>query len=487
MDSFITNAEGNFFVQEERSSIHAWLTCTGVGDLDIPGGDRTPIECPDPLNSGSFKISGFLKGSPGAGTYTLTRPLARIDNWLLDEAVCPFVGRINWVCRGNRQDPRNYEVAALMHNCDPSRRGISAPVAMTGGDEARVNTNADINFILYQTLYRLKVVTQAVSNTADANDIFFLPRRCEDRCGSARGLCKYGIMGLSGLYGYLYDSEIKKTADGGMDWNVTTDPYTWGGNTSKVLILETVGGTRFVSFRGASVAGAPAECAYSDDEGATWNNVAIGSVNGQAVTDYALSGADIFVACTGGYIYKSGNSAETWTAVAMGVPADTLNGIAFYDEFGYAVGQNNVFLVSLDSGDSWATGTGPAAGVHLLDVATNDKGHLFVTTNDARVFRSEDEGDTWTEWLDLVAGTIDWIDFDPDADYTGYMIHNDATPVGWLYRSEDGGASWYRVPGQTAGWNSGLNGGHICDLNHVYVVGNVHNGTTFVAYTSPTG
>jgi hypothetical protein len=32
--------------------------------------------------------------------------------------------------------------------------------------------------------------------------------------------------------------------------------------------------------------------------------------------------------------------------------------------------------------------------------------------------------------------------------------------------------------------NNGINDAHICDLNHVALVGNVYGGTTFVAMTT---
>ena len=81
----------------------------------------------------------------------------------------------------------------------------------------------------------------------------------------------------------------------------------------------------------------------------------------------------------------------------------------------------------------------------------------------------------------MIGNHADWIDFDVQNQYNAFLIHNDATPVGWVYRSEDGGATWRRVAGQAAGWTSGLNKGHICDANNVVVVGDVHGGTTFIA------
>jgi hypothetical protein len=105
-----------------------------------------------------------------------------------------------------------------------------------------------------------------------------------------------------------------------------------------------------------------------------------------------------------------------------------------------------------------------------------------VGTDDGRVFRSEDGGLTWVLALDLGGGTIDFIGFEPDANYVGFLVHNDGAMLGSVHRSEDGGASWFVVPGMPA--NLGINDGHICDLNTAFFVGNIDaGGTTFVVKT----
>lgn len=486
--SFITNSEGNFFYQTERRNPFTWLTCTGVGDINKPEGDTTPQYCPDPMNSGKFKIDGSIKGEPGFGTYSLTKPLVGVSNFLLD-LKCSMVGRVNWVCRGNRQNPRNYEVAVVMLNSDPTGKGIPNPARGGGDTEARVNTTLNLNFTEWITVYHLSMARQAVENTADGNVVWFFPQRCEDRCGPARGLCEEGIMGLDGAGGYLYDSEIKKTHDGNT-WAATpADPFTWGGNVQAIIGLETIAGIRYLVFRGIGVPAAPAECAYSDNNGTTWTNIFIGAVPGQYVLDVKVCGAKVVVCCSGGYIYVSENSGQTWRAVeSAAITGENLNSIVFYDgKHGYCVGNNNQYLYTVDGAEQWFGGTGPAGGLNLLSVAVNDKDHVFVGTNDARLMRTEDGTDgapTWEEWLNLTAGSIDWIEFD-EHQYVGFLIHNTGLPRGYVYKSEDGGADWVVQANQPV--NAGLNDGHVCDANHVIVTGNVYGvgGTTFVAKLQP--
>ncbi|NIN66276.1 MAG: hypothetical protein GTO63_16605, partial [Anaerolineae bacterium] len=357
MATFITNAQGNYFWQLTRDTVFDWLTCTGVGDIDIPEGELTPQYCPDPLSSGKFKIEGFIVGDPGAGTYSLTKPLAKVYNALLQQK-CEWVGRINWVCRGVREDPRNFELATLMIGSRPNRRGLANPVRGPEDTEARVQTNADLNFYHWAMIYPLSLNRQSVSNTANANFVFFLPELCEDRCSAARGLCEVGMMGLDRSGAYLYDSEVKLTSNGDTWTASALDPFTWGGNIECGLIMETVNGVRYIVFRGEAVAAAPPEAAFSDDAGASWTNVTIGAVVNIGVNACKLNGARIFVAMDGGYIWYSANQAVSWVNVENAVETtQNLNDLAFYEEYGYCVGQNGVFLRSVDSGITWNTVT----------------------------------------------------------------------------------------------------------------------------------
>lgn len=490
---FITNLEGNFFYQLKRSVPFSWLTCTGVGDVDMPEGEPDPVYCPDPLNSGKVMIDGFIRGEAGSGTYSLVKPLVSTRNFLLNTK-CKLVGRVNWICRANRQDPNNYEVALLMTDSEFRRRGIAAPVSHEP-PEARVNTNADLSFIKAMMLHRICIVQQAVDNTANGNSIHFLPARCEDRCGPARDMCEVGIMGLIGPGAYLYESEIKKTEDGGSNWAQTaTDPYAYGGDTGPVLQFDSISGVRFVVFRVEAVVGAPAECGVSDDRGVTWGNRFIGNVFGQAVQCVWQRGGDMIVGCNDGYIYISSDVGDTWTVQENGGEGtESINDIVFYgSDVGYTVADNNEMKLTLNGGNDWAALVGPAPAPTMADltsVTVNDEGHVFVGTDDGRLFRSEDQGASWLDrdglpgyWLDLGGGSIDVLKREDEANYVMTMIWNDSTPVGHLYRSEDGGATWREIAGMPD--NGGINDVHMCDLNHFAMVGNTYLGTTFVAMTT---
>ena len=484
MGEFYQAGEGDFFVQTERSEPFEHLTCVGVGDLPLPLGDLTPVYCPDPASKGKFVIEGYIQGEAGMGSTTLTKPLAAVANWLLEND-CGFEAFVTYACRGIRALASNYQLGAVLFGARPTTSTLLAAVAKGPDEEGRIETSAEINYLDRRLIYRIALERQALTNTADANAIFFLPKACESKCGPARGLCQEGYMALDGTQ---YNAEVKYTKNGGATWTqAAVDPFLYfGGDTLTGVGIEIADGHRAIFGRAAAV-DEFAEVAITEDWGASWDNVYVGTVLNQAINKLLYYGGKLWAACSGGYIYVSGDVGDTWTAQESAVEtAQDLNDLVMYSLLeGYAVGNANAFLYTTDGAD-WNARTGPAVGTNLLSVTVNDKGHVFVGAADGNLYVSEDAGVTWATRREFGAGSIDWVEFDVTRRYFGALVYNTAAGVGTLYRSFDGGASWERPSGQTAAWNSGLNSGAICDQNNIVVVGEAHGGTTFVAKASPT-
>jgi photosystem II stability/assembly factor-like uncharacterized protein len=337
----------------------------------------------------------------------------------------------------------------------------------------------------------------AVTNDENAYSVYFMPEICQDRTGPGRDLCEIGMIGLEGSGSYLgggglYGSEIKLTSDGSTWTESWGYPYDYQGITGACLILDTVSGAKYVAFRSEQIAGCYAECAVSIDGCYNWTNVAIGTVAGQGINDAALAGANIVAVASGGYIYISEDFAASFATMEAAVETtEDLLAVDFYDEdTGYAVGENNTILKTVEATKGadadWFALTGPTgAATHLNAVAVNDIGYVFVGDNAGVLWVSTDEGETWAQLRNFGAGSIDKIRFDEEGNYIGALIYNNSTPVGALYRSEDGGATWELVPDMPTG-NNGLNDLFICDPNYIVVVGDVgDDGTTFIAKTAP--
>ena len=488
---YIEGLDGDFFVQTARSENWSHLDCLMVADLPLPLGDLTNIYCPG-FRKGQVRTVGQIRGDPGTGTTTLTRPLSGTVNWLFENR-CSFEALITWACEGSREIPENFEVAAVLFGVNPTQPSISAPVVRERGDDVRIDVPVEVSYTGIYLVYHLSVNVVTVSNTAAANGIVFLPEACETKCASARDGCSEGYMALDGT---LYDSEVKYTTTGTSWAQTASDPFEDGGDAGPIVVFPTWDGHRVIVGRISVSTHLGAEISYSEDWGATWTDVDVSAVVGQVIGRNGLFryGGRIWAACSGGYIYMSSDLGNTWTLQESGTIATDLNAICMYSlEAGYAVGDSNGFLYTVNGSD-WYARTGPAAGVDLLSVAVNDKGDVFVGAADGNLYRSDDGGQNWLQtdgvtagaWLSFGAGSIDWIAFDEETRYFGFLIYNTADPLGTVYRSINGGATW-RAPatGQTGSWNSGLNAGHICDQNHAFVVGEAHGGSTMVAQVEP--
>lgn len=485
--TIIEASEQSLFVQADPTAVTEPLTCIGVGDITIPNGDRTIVYCPA-ATSGEYDPVGFIRGAKDPVTMTLTRPLETVYNFLLEGGDCSSVYRMNNVCPGTpRTLVTNYLLGVLMYGGEFTSRVLAAPAALEPGENARVNTTGEISALSVDFIKRLQSAPLAMTQTQHANEITMLPRACGNKCGLFRNLCAEGYMVLDTDYAGIYGDVVLWTSDTGATWTATASaPFTaLGRNGTDVEVILTAGGHRVI-VSGGAVPGLPPEISYSDDGGVTWYNVnpeTVGSAN-RGVNRLAWDRLNrLWAVADDGRIYVTGDIGNTWT-VSKGATAPTndLNDIEFASaSVGYAVGDSNVVLQTLD-GAMWNALTGPAVGVNMLSVAVNRFGHVFVGTNDARIFRSVDNGATWAQIADFGAGSVDKIEFDPNNGYVGYALWNNSTPRGDVRRTEDGGATWLGGEiGLTTPANAGLYGIHVCDANGLFVVGDTVGGTTFAA------
>ncbi len=482
----INSGHGRFFVQTDITQPFTILTCTGVGDLPLPRGDFTPKYCPDPEHAGKWKISSLVQGEPALPNVTLIKPYNEVYNFLVEQN-CPYHGLVIHVCEGIAVLPTKFLIAVVLFGMRISDSTLLAPVAEDPASADRVNTNAINVYTDRRFVKNLLFSRTAVDNTADANGLVFLPELCGSDCGNLpRGLCEVGFMGLDGAQ---YDSEIKKTEDG-TTWEVmgTADPFLYdGGDAGKPITFDISGGERIVFPRSSVAVGEPAEISWSEDRFVTDNPVYVGAVNDQTIQRLRKYLGVVWAAVSGGYIYKSVDMCDNWTTETAGtLTVEDLNDIVMYsDRIGYAGGDNNAFLYTLNGDDWLADRTGPIAATNLHTVAVNTDGHVFVGTANGTLYVSVNGGITWAVRRAFGAGILQRIEFDVETRYFGGLIHNTAAPVGTAYRSFDGGATWQTIPGQTATWNSGLTDIFICDQNHNVVVGDAQAGKTFIANAVP--
>ena len=469
MTEFIERYEANLFLQTDPSAVFSFLTCTGIGNITIPKGARTIKYKQDLRRSGKLVAAGSIQGVADFVTASITRPLESVNNYL-NEITCPLNARINWACRGTRTVLSNYELGALLYDSAFTTGAIEAPLA-GDGDNDRINTTGELSASRFTYVYPLAGGVTPMTSTTDVYALAVVPSECASKCGDKIGLGEIVWAGLE--YTTYTVGYVLVSKDYGATWvNPGWWPFSVGGDVVSIVIVDNQNGYRVIVAKGSAGAG-PAEISYSDDEGVTGTDVVVGAVNGQTIQmlkkDFR---GRIWAAATAGDIYVSLDNGVTWTETGSSATAETLYDIAFYDDsVGYAIGNNNAFVYTTNGGTTWAAGTGPSAGDNLVSYDVNYAGDLYVTNDDAELWRSTDGGDTWELMLDLT-GTMPQIRFDEDFRYFGYLASNTAAPVGTVYRSEDCGNTWagIGVPG-TDYPNAGLHCVCPVDPNMAYAGG----------------
>jgi photosystem II stability/assembly factor-like uncharacterized protein len=481
MTEFIEKYEGNLFIQQDPADPYEFLTCTGVGNVTIPKGTRTLKYKQDLRRSGKLVAAGTIQGVADFITASITRPLESVNNYL-HEISCPFNARINWACRGTRTVFTNYELGALLYDSAFTTGTIEPPLA-GDGDNDRINTTGDLSASRFTYVYPLAGKRMTMVSVTDVYALAVVPSECASKCGDKIGL---GQIVWAGFEETAYTvGYIQVSYDYGATWAAPAGwwPFALAGDISSIVIVDVATGYRVICARGSAAAG-PAEISFSDDEGATGTDVVVGAVNGQTIQMLKkdLRGR-IWAAATAGDIYMSATNGASWSANLGGTAtAQDLYDIVFYDDnTGYAVGNANAFIVTVDGGATWTAGVGPSAGDNLISLDVNYAGHVYVTNDDAELWRSTDQGATWELMLNLV-GTMNQVRFDDDFRYFGYLIADSAAPVGTLYRSEDAGNTWAQIGVPATDYlNAGLNCVAVCDANMAYIGGAPQAGTSFVA------
>lgn len=471
------------FIQVDPAEEYEYLTCVGVGATALPRRAQEIVYCPGVSFEGDFEPSDFVAGEQSEATMALTRPLYNVYNYLL-ELDCRFNNRLNWGCRGDRPILWGYELSLLFVQSIFTTGALDKGAVIAPGENARVMTSGDLKALRWAFLRQLSGVRQTIAATQGVNDINFLPKICYSKCSSYVGLGQEGYAVLDTDYLGIYGDTVLHTDDYGGTWTATpTSPFlTLGRNATAVLTVILPGDAHRVIVAGGPSPATWPEIGYSDDEGANWINVnpcTVGHGGDGVNALFRDRLGRIWAALDDGTICLSADQGATWSTAEDGVETgEDLNDIAFYTEqVGYAVGDNNAVLKTTDGGATWDLITGPTAAINLLSIAVNYMGFVFVSTNDARLFRSRDGGATWEAMLDLLVGSINRVRFDPKLQYVGYLIHDDGTPRGTMHRSEDGGVTWRAV---TTPANNGLNAVFICDPNTIYIGGEVVGTTGFI-------
>jgi photosystem II stability/assembly factor-like uncharacterized protein len=481
--------EGALFAQiNGPNTVPVYLGCHQIGDVDQPDGDIELIYCPDEKAPSTFKVVGSVKGAAGAITTTVTTDVTdELDD--LERVKCPFTLFVNMSKAGRKNVFTNADRTFVFGNTQVTSRGLTGLTARTPDDNTRSEQTFDISSEFLIRAFAPTISRQTITETSNINDITFCnDQRCRTDEDVAQDACETGYAVTDAPAGSPSATANVVATTNGSTWAATAaDPFAVTEDIIAVECFEVSrDDVRVIVARGTTDGANPAEIAYSDDSGATWTAVDVGSVNGEFAPTrfslFALNRDNVWMTSDGGYIYYSSDAAITWTAQESGsITSSAWNAIHFVDsDTGFVGGASNAMARTIDGGTTWSSITGPTARAAnaVICVSVLDRNRIWVGYDSGHLYYTLDGGTTWSLRSFTGSGVGDVRDIDFFNELLGFMISDNASPVGTVHWTKDGGYTWETITTPT---NVGLNALFVCDEWNFFVCGEAQGGTGFIA------
>lgn len=467
------------------NTVPVYLGCHEVGDITAPFGDITLIYCPDESGVNKFKVVNSVQAAAGAVTTDLTSDVTdEIDS--LERVFGTFTLFVHKIKRGRRDVFTQWDRSFVLLNARFSQGTLKALGARSPDNNARSEAGYSVSAEALLKPFRLTNSRQSISETENILGITFCNER-QDRTADNPAIDS-GQNGFAcANFATSASANILKTTNGATWAATAADPLAVSMKAVAVGCFD-LGrdATRVIVANGTTQASAPAQIAYTDDSGSTWTQVNIGATNAHFMaTQHSLWVRDrnsIWAVTNLGFIHKSADAGVTWTAQESGViNAAAWNAVHFVDaNVGLVGGAANALAKSYDGGTSWSSITGPSAqsAVAVTVVRVLDRNRWWVGYANGKLYYTLDAGVTWTERSFSGSGVGQVRDIKFRNELEGYMLTQNATPVGVIHMTIDGGYTWEALTTPT---NTGLNSLYIADEWKVFFCGNTQGGTGFIA------
>lgn len=232
-----------------------------------------------------------------------------------------------------------------------------------------------------------------------------------------------------------------KTTNGGNSWYYAQNVPGGGEinfiDTNNAFILE---------------AGSPFKLWSTSDGGNSWVNVS--SAGGAYIGDMSFADADNgWISGSGATIRRTTNGGVSWSNQNLGVATNLSAGVVDFVNIdtgycggGYG-GGSGFIQYTYNGGVTWNSGSLPSTA-HILGFSFVNAQIGYSVTTGGEVWKTTDAGQNWSvvnsiptpEWLENIYS------FDEDTLYVlardSYSSANGEIGIGYLYKSEDAGASW---------------------------------------------
>lgn len=472
----VQNSSKNaLWIQKNCYAPFTFLGCHDVSDLTVPRGDISSSR--QRVGKDKWAVQSTRRSIPDNPTVSF-RWYREIVG-LINDLPCPPNILVFYSRCGADDDPTNYDyidVLEAIEVTETTQANVVNAVAPDGetdvGGDIIVEASAE-----FSKLYTIKPLLSTDISVAaltgriiDDIAVCDPDPECEGVCATSTDGCQTLWIITRGSPGFYGDARIYKSTDGGSTWVEQTNSMTTDTDTLSAVSCD--GDVVVITNQDTS------EYQYSNDGGTTW---ALVTTLAQAANDvFVLGQTKIWFACDGGYIYFSNDKAASVSAQTSGtITTENLNSIHFADsELGYAAGNNNAFLRTINGGTNWSAVTGPAVGINLNIVrAVPDTDIVYVGDAGGEVYRSTDKGATWTTVINGYSTLSTGITDIQICECNVILVSGtDTNGLGSVYQSIDGGNTWTKQTTPANGADS-INALACCDVNTYYGVGD--DGLTF--------
>lgn len=471
MSDFYLAGQGSIWVQPDGPNTEPkYLGCHALLGIDAPKGDVTLYYCPDPSAPNKFRVDGSSQSAPGPVTFDIEMKVGKTADWL-EKVSCPVPVYVLMNTCG-RKDNFSFERAYAMPNTYITNESPANLAARNPDNQDEV---LDTFSMAAEDLHKgFEMVGQqkTTSETEDLNDIASCSDEgCAGDCGEASDVCDIMVIACDAAVGAT--ANVLRSTDRGAAWAATAaDPFAADEDILSIVCFPiSKDTTRILCVREADAAD-NAEAGYSDDNGATWTNSDIPTANNIGANHggalFYLDPSHIWCVLDGGNIGFSSDGGATWTLQEDGtVTANDLHDVHFIDQnVGYAVGDGDTILRTLDGGDTWAAVTATGGGNGLFSVFVIDRYRVWVGDDGGDLYYTNDGGTTWTQRAFTGDGAGSVLDIEFINELFGFIIGTSSSDQ--LLRTIDGGYTWQNVDTPS---NSGLNQMQVCNENELFAVG----------------
>lgn len=420
-----------------------------------PQGDITPIRVPSPDAYDRFDTVGTIKGAQGLPSLSVDfRMQATLSSVLrLVRKGCPVDIQVHV---GSCKNPADFNggwtdgKVIVLQGANATDYGSDDLGALDSGDRSVVTETIPFTGLDY---FEIGPVSPTAMAAALISDEIVDVAICDSvTCGNC-GLPSDGCQVVFALQGESSGSPgigpaVFYTIDGGATWAKSI--LTSAALTDVARHIACVGSYLVVTTGGA--AGGHHYIPIADITAGLggWVKVSSGYTLAAGAPNAIVSTgpSSAWIAGDGGYIYKMTDPTAAVVAQQSGsLTAQNLLGIHAYDDLALvAVGASNAVLFTKNGGVTWSLVTGPAVGIQLNTVWLRSEQEWIVGTNDGKLWYTRNGGTSFTEkaFSGSGAGTVNAIVFSNPV--VGWMAHATAGAVARVFRTINGGYSWYSVP-----------------------------------------